>query len=112
MSACLIHAIDQGRNNPGLLHTHFTRFGSITGRTEQVDPGRGNQGSGVAEYFTRYRFYRKLLVLQLIRLSFTGIPYATPPVSNRRFAEAEPVLGWPGELDATRSKAACPRYVT
>ena len=45
-------------------------------------------------------------------VSFTGIPYATPPVSNRRFAEAEPVLGWPGELDATRSKAACPRYVT
>ena len=37
-----------------MLHTHFTRFGSITGRTEQVDPGRGNQGSGVAEYFTRY----------------------------------------------------------
>ena len=42
-------------------------------------------------------------------LSFTGIPYATPPVSNRRLSEAEPVLGWPGELDATRTKAACPR---
>ena len=93
-----------------MLHTHFTRFGSITGRTEQVDPGRGNQGSGVAEYFTR-------CVIISIRaennnvscLSFTGIPYATPPVSSRRFAEAEPVLGWPGELDATRTKAACPR---
>ena len=35
-----------------MLHTHFTRFGSITGRTEPVDPGR-SQGSGVAEYFTR-----------------------------------------------------------
>ena len=44
--------LSQGRNNPGMLHTHFTRFGSITGRTEPVDPGRG-QGSGVAEYFTR-----------------------------------------------------------
>ena len=43
--------------------------------------------------------------------SFTGIPYATPPVSNRRFEEAEPVLGWHGDLDATRPKRPCPRYV-
>ena len=41
--------------------------------------------------------------------SFTGIPYATPPVSNMRFQEVEPRLGWHGDLDATQNKNACPR---
>ena len=43
--------------------------------------------------------------------SFTGVPYATPPISNMRFQEAEPRLGWHGDLDATQTKNACPRFI-
>ena len=45
-------------------------------------------------------------------ISFTGIPYASPPANNRRFQEAEPVRRWHGELDATRKKMPCPRAAT
>ncbi len=31
---------------------------------------------------------------------FAGIPYAHPPLGARRFAPAEPLAGWEGELDA------------
>merc|ERR1719232_676264 len=95
--------IIQGRSQPErslLTHTHQTRFGTITGRIKYTDssqltsqlPG-GQVPSSAGEYF----------------FSFTGIPYATPPVANRRFQEAEPFLGWHGDLDATRTKPPCPR---
>jgi len=32
---------------------------------------------------------------------FKRIPYAAPPVSNRRFAAPQPAETWDGELDAT-----------
>ena len=34
--------------------------------------------------------------------SFSGIPYATPPMGSRRLQETEPVYSWHGDLDATR----------
>ena len=42
-------------------------------------------------------------------LAFRGIPYATPPVGNLRFAAPQAVAPWPGTRDATRSGSAPPQ---
>ena len=95
----------QGRNIQDgrslLQHKHYTRLGPITGRMEYIDSSAqipdSNRVPGTAgDYF----------------ISFTGIPYASPPANNRRFQEAEPVRRWHGELDATRKKTPCPRAAT
>ncbi|XP_077561748.1 acetylcholinesterase-like [Haemaphysalis longicornis] len=39
--------------------------------------------------------------------SFTGIPYAEPPVGKRRFLKPEPLNAWSGVYDATESKDSC-----
>ncbi|KAL5242174.1 hypothetical protein ACI65C_009584 [Semiaphis heraclei] len=39
--------------------------------------------------------------------SFTGIPYAKPPVGELRFEAPEPVGPWDGTLDATKHSNAC-----
>ena len=38
---------------------------------------------------------------------FQGIPYAAPPVGDRRWRAPAPVLSWQGTRDATRFGAAC-----
>lgn len=38
---------------------------------------------------------------------FRGIPYAEPPVGDRRWRPALPKLSWAGELDATRYSDPC-----
>ncbi|RKE60566.1 carboxylesterase/lipase family protein [Microbacterium sp. AG238] len=40
---------------------------------------------------------------------YLGIPYAKPPVGERRFRVAEPVDPWDGERDATRFGATAPQ---
>lgn len=40
---------------------------------------------------------------------FKGIPYAKPPVGNRRFAAPQPVDAWRGELNAQGFSAAAPQ---
>ena len=37
-----------------------------------------------------------------VNIFFRGIPYGTPPVGERRWKDAEPILTWNRELDATR----------
>jgi len=109
VSSCFFLAVqaqedlNQGRSLPDrnlLTHTHYTRFGTITGRIKYTDTnqmqGIGDSGrvpSNPGEYF----------------FSFSGIPYATPPMGSRRLQEAEPVYSWHGDLDATRPKLGCPR---
>ena len=39
--------------------------------------------------------------------SYRGIPYAAPPVGNRRWRAPQPVVSWDGIRDATRFAAAC-----
>ncbi|XP_060845477.1 uncharacterized protein LOC132925065 [Rhopalosiphum padi] len=39
--------------------------------------------------------------------SFTGIPYAKPPVGKLRFEAPEPIDPWDGTLDATKHSNAC-----
>ncbi|CAM5522042.1 Para-nitrobenzyl esterase [Streptomyces alboniger] len=39
--------------------------------------------------------------------SFRGVPYAAPPVGDRRFSPPEPAAPWPGVRDATRPGAPC-----
>ncbi|KAK4880591.1 hypothetical protein RN001_008737 [Aquatica leii] len=41
--------------------------------------------------------------------SFTGIPYAQPPVGELRFKMPEPAHSWEGILDATKNHGACPQ---
>jgi para-nitrobenzyl esterase len=40
---------------------------------------------------------------------FKGIPFALPPVGERRFSPPEPASPWAGVLDATRYRSACPQ---
>lgn len=40
---------------------------------------------------------------------FRGVPYAEPPVGDRRFAPPEPVTPWTGERDATRDGPVAPQ---
>jgi para-nitrobenzyl esterase len=42
--------------------------------------------------------------------SFKGIPYAEPPVGERRWRAPARQRGWQGERDATRFGAACPQF--
>jgi para-nitrobenzyl esterase len=42
-------------------------------------------------------------------LSFKGIPFALPPIGERRFAPPEPAAAWTGVLDATEYRSACPQ---
>lgn len=39
--------------------------------------------------------------------AFQQIPYAKPPIGNRRFADPEPAEKWKGILDATKSNKIC-----
>ncbi|GAB2846019.1 carboxylesterase family protein [Actinoallomurus bryophytorum] len=40
---------------------------------------------------------------------FAGIPYAEPPVGERRWAPPQQKQAWAGTRDATRTKSACPQ---
>ncbi|XP_031345688.1 venom carboxylesterase-6-like [Photinus pyralis] len=42
-------------------------------------------------------------------LAFQSIPYAEPPVGNRRFQPPVPGKSWRGVFDATKPHAACPQ---
>jgi para-nitrobenzyl esterase len=44
-------------------------------------------------------------------IEFRGIPYAAPPLGERRWASPAPVQPWTGELDATHYRDACPQVV-
>ncbi|KAK4880590.1 hypothetical protein RN001_008736 [Aquatica leii] len=52
--------------------------------------------------------FRKSLTGKEYR-SFTGIPYAQPPVGELRFKMPEPAHPWEGILDATKNHGACPQ---
>ncbi|KAF9265365.1 carotenoid ester lipase precursor [Marasmius fiardii PR-910] len=40
---------------------------------------------------------------------FLGIPYAQPPIGDRRFRSPEPITPYTGSIDATSTKPACPQ---
>lgn len=40
---------------------------------------------------------------------FLGVPYAAPPVGERRWRPPAPAASWPGTRDATKLGAACPQ---
>ncbi|XP_049802599.1 cholinesterase 1-like isoform X1 [Schistocerca nitens] len=53
------------------------------------------------------RGYAGLTVYGFPYVSFSGIPYAEPPVGPRRFKEAEPKRPWDGVLDALEEGSPC-----
>jgi para-nitrobenzyl esterase len=44
--------------------------------------------------------------------AFRGVPYAAPPVVDRRFAAAAPAIGWSGLRDATRHGPIAPQLAS
>ncbi|SDM61331.1 para-nitrobenzyl esterase [Cryobacterium flavum] len=42
-------------------------------------------------------------------LAWRGIPYAAPPVGDRRFRAPQPVIAWPGVRDASRYGDVAPQ---
>lgn len=42
-------------------------------------------------------------------LQFRGVPFAAPPVGNRRWTSPQPHEGWPGVRDATEFGPVCPQ---
>jgi para-nitrobenzyl esterase len=42
---------------------------------------------------------------------FRGIPFAVPPLGERRFESPAPAAPWSGVLDATRHRSPCPQVV-
>ncbi|KAF5285157.1 hypothetical protein FQR65_LT13354 [Abscondita terminalis] len=43
-------------------------------------------------------------------LAFQGIPYAEPPIGEKRFMPPVPLKAWDGILDATKSHSHCPQF--
>jgi para-nitrobenzyl esterase len=41
---------------------------------------------------------------------YRGVPYAAPPVGNLRWKPPQPVTAWPGVLDCTDYRPACPQF--
>ncbi|MFI7586764.1 carboxylesterase/lipase family protein [Spongisporangium articulatum] len=50
-------------------------------------------------------------VVSLDHREFRGIPFAAPPVGNRRFAAPQPAASWKGERSARSFGPACPQAV-
>ncbi|CAH1394484.1 unnamed protein product [Nezara viridula] len=42
--------------------------------------------------------------------TFLGVPYAEPPIGDRRFKEPSPASGWKGTYNATRAAPPCLQY--
>ncbi|XP_072290114.1 neuroligin 4 X-linked a [Eucyclogobius newberryi] len=42
---------------------------------------------------------------------YLGIPYALPPVAERRFQPPEPPMSWPGIRNATQFAPVCPQFL-
>uniref|UniRef100_A0AAV2LCI7 Carboxylesterase type B domain-containing protein n=1 Tax=Knipowitschia caucasica TaxID=637954 RepID=A0AAV2LCI7_KNICA len=42
---------------------------------------------------------------------YLGVPYALPPVAERRFQAPEPPLSWPGIRNATSFAPVCPQHL-
>jgi len=45
-------------------------------------------------------------------IRFSGVPYAAPPIGERRFAPPQPMAAWQGVRDATAFAATCPQGKT
>ena len=43
--------------------------------------------------------------------AYLGIPYAKPPIGDRRFRHAEPVEPWTEEINVTETPPSCPQIV-
>lgn len=42
---------------------------------------------------------------------YLGIPYALPPIGERRFQPPEPPMSWPGIRNATQFAPVCPQFL-
>ncbi|PSN41521.1 Esterase SG1 [Blattella germanica] len=55
------------------------------------------------------RGVKKTSVYNKTYCAFYGIPYAKPPVGEKRFKLAEPAEAWNGTYNATKEKSYCPQ---
>lgn len=71
-----------------------------------------NEGDLVVQTRTgRVRGIRQLVPDQSYITAFLGIPFAEPPLGNRRFRPPEPKRPWTGVIEAKEYPNACYQYV-
>ncbi|KAG8237105.1 hypothetical protein J437_LFUL008157 [Ladona fulva] len=76
------------------------------GRTEGKRPSRPLDKMVVQTAQGLVRGYSKTVLGREVHV-FTGIPFAMPPIGERRFRRPEPIEPWDGVLDATKLPNSC-----
>ncbi|XP_058800335.1 venom carboxylesterase-6-like isoform X3 [Phymastichus coffea] len=72
-------------------------------RPDDFEPRVKTPLGGIKGYYKISEYGRQYKV-------FEGIPYAQPPIGKLRFKAPQPVVAWPGELQATKLAHECLLY--
>ncbi|KAL4630761.1 neuroligin-1 isoform X3 [Arapaima gigas] len=67
----------------------------------------------VSTAYGRVRGFKKELNNEILGpvIQFLGVPYAAPPVGERRFQPPEPPIPWPETRNATQFASVCPQNI-
>ncbi|KAJ8356948.1 hypothetical protein SKAU_G00197420 [Synaphobranchus kaupii] len=67
----------------------------------------------VTTVYGKLRGYKKELHNEILGpvVQFLGVPYAAPPIGDRRFQPPEPPTSWPDTRNATQFAPVCPQTI-